>query len=125
MLSEMNEQETGEDHHSGGCAMLMDCFRNQVENRDRDHESGRNRDHLLEGWHAPTRSRYDCRRSCYICTSRDECIRDCLTVHAAVNERRSAAAVIAAERVGAGARSQDCDRHDLSAREARSSSPFP
>ena len=125
VLSEMHQKKSEQNERCRGSAVLLDRFGGQVEQRNREHESRGQRDKSLQGRQAPPRARGD--RGCPgdVCRGREKNVRDRQAAHGWLSESRSAAAEIAADNVGAGARSHPFDRHERSASAALSSSPRP
>ena len=60
MLREMNEKKSDQDERSRACAVLLNCFRRKIENRDGQHEARRQRDELFQSRHTPSRARCNC-----------------------------------------------------------------
>lgn len=61
VLGEMHQQITNQDHKRRGLTVGYDRIGREIEQRNGNHESGGERDHVLEGANTPARARDDCR----------------------------------------------------------------
>src|SRR3954453_23142489 len=93
----------------------------EIEQRDGYHEPRRERDHVLEGAHAPAGMRDDSGGTNEIGAGGDCRVRERGRVQPVLMSSLSAAAATASLNAGAGARSHDWMPHSLSSSDARSS----
>src|SRR2546423_6930986 len=121
VLSEMDEQVSNQDDERSVGAVSQDRIGREIEERNGDHEAGRERHHVVERADAPAGVGDDRGRTDYVSACCYRRVDESGSVHALLIESLSAAAATASLNAGAGARSHDCIPHSRSSSDARSS----